>query len=94
VKNRPLWPLLTAALIGLPVLYVASFGPACWWASGTISDTDVRIAPQVYWPIGWAAQRSSPVWRMVRSFATLNGKSIAVPVRSDGEVAISLNPPL
>ena len=29
-KPRPLWPLLTAALIGLPVLYVASFGPACW----------------------------------------------------------------
>lgn len=33
MKHRPLWPLLTAALIGLPVLYVASFGPACWWAS-------------------------------------------------------------
>jgi len=29
-KPRPLWPFLTAALIGLPVLYVVSFGPACW----------------------------------------------------------------
>jgi len=26
-KPRPLWPLLTAALIGLPVLYVLSVGP-------------------------------------------------------------------
>ena len=27
--RRRLWPLLTAALIGLPVLYVLSHGP--WW---------------------------------------------------------------
>ena len=27
---RPLWPLLTAALIGLPALYVASVGPIYW----------------------------------------------------------------
>lgn len=41
-SNRPLWPLLTAALIGLPVLYVASFGPACW-----ISTRISRRAPFV-----------------------------------------------
>lgn len=29
-SSRPLWPLLTAVLIGVPVLYMASFGPACW----------------------------------------------------------------
>lgn len=28
--RKPLWPFLTATLVGVPVLYVASFGPACW----------------------------------------------------------------
>ena len=27
--KKPLWPWIVAVLIGLPVLYVASFGPAC-----------------------------------------------------------------
>lgn len=31
-RKRPLWPLLTAALIGLPVLYVATFGAWFTWA--------------------------------------------------------------
>jgi hypothetical protein len=29
-NRRALWPVVTAVLIGLPLLYVASFGPACW----------------------------------------------------------------
>ena len=29
-RKRPLWPWIVALLIGLPVMYVASFGPACW----------------------------------------------------------------
>jgi len=29
-KIRPPWPVVTAALIGLPMLYVASFGPVNW----------------------------------------------------------------
>jgi hypothetical protein len=28
--KRPLWPWILGLLIGLPVLYIASFGPACW----------------------------------------------------------------
>ena len=28
-RKKPLWPWIVALLIGLPVLYVASFGPAC-----------------------------------------------------------------
>ena len=28
---------LTLALIALPVLYIASFGPACWWFHGDIN---------------------------------------------------------
>ena len=29
-RKKPLWPWTVALLIGLPVLYVATFGPACW----------------------------------------------------------------
>lgn len=28
-ERNPVWPWIAALLIGLPVLYVASFGPAC-----------------------------------------------------------------
>jgi len=48
-KPRPLWPLLTAALIGLPVLYVASFGPACWLLGRDLCDT--RLITVGYAPI-------------------------------------------
>ena len=29
-ERKPLWPWIATLLIGLPVLYLASFGPACW----------------------------------------------------------------
>jgi hypothetical protein len=32
-EQRPVWPWIVALLIGLPVLYVLSFGPACWISS-------------------------------------------------------------
>ncbi len=34
-KKPGLWQWLAALLIGLPVLYAASFGPACWFSSRT-----------------------------------------------------------
>jgi hypothetical protein len=32
-RKKPIWPWIVALLVGLPVLYVASFGPACWISS-------------------------------------------------------------
>ena len=32
-RKNPLWPWIVAVCVGVPVLYVASFGPACWIAS-------------------------------------------------------------
>ena len=29
-RKSSVWPWIVALLIGLPVLYVLSFGPACW----------------------------------------------------------------
>jgi len=39
--NKPVWPWIVALLIGLPALYVASFGPACWLHSAKIVPYDV-----------------------------------------------------
>ena len=48
-RKKPLWPFIGAWLIGLPVLYVASFGPACWISSRT--DHGKRPLPFLYRPI-------------------------------------------
>ena len=29
-RKKAVWPWIAALLLGLPVLYVGSFGPACW----------------------------------------------------------------
>jgi hypothetical protein len=46
-RKKHLWPWIAGLLIGLPVLNVASFGPACW-----IANRSERIKiPTFYWPI-------------------------------------------
>src|SRR5262245_47217781 len=63
-RKRPLWPLLTAALLGLPVLYVLSFGPACWIASHTLDRGDSVVAKSlnlVYQPILSLAWSGPPI---------------------------------
>jgi hypothetical protein len=52
-RKRPLWPYIVALLIGLPVLYVASFGPACWIVS-RVPLLSQRLL-FVYRPLDWAA---------------------------------------
>src|SRR5262245_19380213 len=69
-KKAGFWPRVVALLIGLPVLYVASFGPACWDVMRTNSHLAQPIGrcrfgfdqphprfDAVYWPIGWCAGR-------------------------------------
>lgn len=54
-ERKPLWPWIVALLIGLPVLYVASFGPACRLNSRVYASGDPAVANRsmfVYFPIG------------------------------------------
>jgi hypothetical protein len=50
-QRESVWQWIVAMLIGLPLLYVASFGPACWicwrrqWESPTLS---VAYAPIIW----------------------------------------------
>jgi hypothetical protein len=51
-KRKALWPWIVALLIGLPVLYVASFGPAfsVWWSAAAADNQQwhslVLFAPE------------------------------------------------
>ena len=53
VNRRERWAKWTlAALVGVPVLYLASFGPACWLASWT--NTGAGFLPMIYRPVSLA----------------------------------------
>jgi len=75
---------MLATVIGLPVLYVASFGPACWIVSR--QGTEEGRIPRIYWPIGAAALRapnfvlSSHVW-----YSTIG-------MRKETDIAIPFDP--
>jgi hypothetical protein len=58
-ERRPLWPWIAALLIGLPVLYVLSFGPACWVASR--NRAALLSLNSVYLPIGWTLEHGPQV---------------------------------
>lgn len=77
--TRPVWLFLAAVLIGLPALYVASFGPACWLVSrrgvGAQALRTVyrpvfsacQVPPTIVAkPMGfWSRLGAKPGWRLV-----------------------------
>lgn len=66
---RAKWPLLAAALIVGPVLYVASFGPACWISSRT--ECGERVLSIAWQPMLWLWMRTSSPGKVVEWNATL-----------------------
>ena len=56
-KPRCLWPWIVAVLVGVPVLYVLSFGPACWLAlNGRLPPRGYGMSPaqmRFYDPVFW-----------------------------------------
>jgi hypothetical protein len=69
-ERNPVWPWIATVLIGLPMLYVASFGPACWITSHLgRDDSTVETA---YLPIFWAWDfLPKPIQSGLRSYGTL-----------------------
>ncbi|HTI49730.1 MAG TPA: hypothetical protein VL475_02220 [Planctomycetaceae bacterium] len=60
-RKKPGWMFwLTVTLIALPVLYVASFGPACWLLARSQDDLTVRLVfMHTFRPLGpWLCQCS------------------------------------
>jgi hypothetical protein len=50
-ERKPLWPWIIVALFGLPALYVASFGPACWLTTKDYSRRNEDLLRTAYWPL-------------------------------------------
>ena len=66
-RKKPNWPLRTIGLVlMLPVLYVASFGPACWISSRLGSTTGAGIVSRVFDPaIRVGSRHSETVLKLV-----------------------------
>jgi hypothetical protein len=88
VNRRERWAKWTAITPAVsPVLYVPGFGPACWWLSEPLEQSNtslpkIRCVPSIYWPIGKIAThvpRSLGLW--LNWYATVGvPKEIAVYV--------------
>src|SRR5262245_4136495 len=62
-QRKPGWAFWTTVVVLLPVLYVASFGPACWVV--TRMDLPGAIMNSGYRPVIWAWERSPPTGQQV-----------------------------
>lgn len=87
-KPRTIWPWVVAIAVMLPVLYVLSFGPACWIVS-RVSALHIPIM-RLYTPIGVIAQKY-PDWtaNAIYSYARLGmpyDQTVSVPASFRGKV--------
>jgi hypothetical protein len=94
INRKERWAKWTlATLIGPPMLYVASFGPACWWLSSLPNHqgSDMCFAPRFYLPIGWAARNGPyPIKAALSWYARLHSPARIV-VTPDGRRGIWLH---
>jgi hypothetical protein len=89
------WIPVALALLALgPLLYVFSFGPACWITSQRVGGGVVEPsrAMILYWPLGAVAgDVNSASGRYVRWWMTLGvrkGQSVVVPTSPRGNALI------
>ncbi len=70
-RKKPLWPWIVVLLIGLPLLYVTSFGPACWMMHRGWLPIFPTAYP--YWPLVVSANAGPrPVRRLVGWYSGYN----------------------
>src|SRR5579863_3459563 len=91
INRRERWAKWTLAIVlGVPALYLASFGPACWWFSGKphepIADEFVwdrwPSASRIYWPLGrLSAGRNpnDPIRIAINWYATRRWEVVMLP---------------
>ena len=56
-KTAGTCPWIVALIIGLPMLYIASFWPACWLIGNGLGNE--RVAGSVYYPLLIATNRAA-----------------------------------
>jgi len=87
-KKRRRWPLIAALLVGLPVLYVASFGPACWLlGKGWIGP---NLVVGVYEPIRYGAELSQSFGNLMDQYMAIGLPAGTTMTISDGRLRISI----
>ena len=96
INRRDRWAkrTLVALVAALPILYLASFGPVCWWVAETVPEfpggprvgNNAAYLPRAYWPIGWATESYPSIRPMIARYSRLFGARTAVliPIRSTG----------
>ena len=95
-RKKPSWPLWLAGIAFLlPVLYVVSFGPACWLTAGKPDP----LIPRNYAPFGWAIMNApEPVSIGLQKFALIGmwnrSRYVCVPgfKGTGGDVTIGDSP--
>jgi hypothetical protein len=101
VNRRERWAKRTAVggIASLPLFYLLSFGPACWWfspptmvqTSGTIIERGVR-APSFFWPVGWLVMHCpSRLSSAINWYATLRTPIVHVVANPAETVVIILS---
>jgi len=87
-RKKPLWPWIVALVIVLPVLYVASFGPLCWYAERCVENTGRAPPPWLgvaYFPLGrFAVHGPSIIAGPLRSYSASlvsTGAHLYLPIR-------------
>ena len=82
-RKKPLWPWIVAVLIGLPVLYVASFGPACWLCEKQFAPT--HVAWIIFRPLTYVVvQHPYDVGTPIRKYAAMFSESNDVGLNRRG----------
>ena len=66
------WPWITAGIL-LPVLYIASFGPACWITSQL--DPEESAIGTIYWPVLETCWQGEQSWGWILWYAHLGAHS-------------------
>jgi hypothetical protein len=93
VNRRERWAKRTAlALACLPIVYVLSFGPACWIAAKPRvagQNDEPRIGMRFYFPIGalihyTRSENSKPLQRWI-TLGTKKGGRVIVPADAGGK---------
>ena len=94
VNRRERWAKWTlASVFGVPLLYVLSFGPACWWFSTYEPPTvpsfawgEWPYAPCIYWPFGWlSAHGPQPIRDTINWYATRRSEVVMLPNDWEGK---------
>jgi hypothetical protein len=61
-RKKSVWPWAVLLVAGIPVLYVASWGPVNWFVNQYSCPEWIQIADGfVYWPLLWAIEHG-PSW--------------------------------